>query len=212
MDAGLESEAVTQPGGSRAVPTEDPPAGRDLRAATLAAAARLLASEGPGGVGVRRVAAAAGCSTMVVYHYFGGKQGLLDALYVEGFRRLRDAQRIPATDDPEADVRAMCHAYRAVALANPEYYQIMFSRSVPDFAPSESSRQRARDNYAQFVEAVRRWDACVPLTTSAERAAHVLWASGHGLVMLELTGNAPTGNAVAAYDTAVETLLRGLRG
>lgn len=108
----------------------------DLRAATLDAAAALFAAEGPGGLVVRRIAAAAGCSTMAVYHYFNGKRGLLEALCDEGHKRLSDAQRRrPFTDDPEADVRNTCLAYREVALAHPGYFQVMFGHRVPGFPP-----------------------------------------------------------------------------
>ncbi|MFC4950368.1 TetR/AcrR family transcriptional regulator [Pseudonocardia sp. GCM10023141] len=201
---------MARPTPSRPASDPDPEPG-GLRAATLAAAARLLATEGPGGLVVRRIASDAGCSTMAVYHYFDGKKGLLDALYVEGFQRLHGAQNIAVTDDPEADVRAMCLAYRTVALAHPEYYQVMFGRPVPDFVPSESSREHARTNYAQFVDAVRRWGARTPLTATTEDAAHVLWAAGHGLVLLELTGNAPEGDAETRYTVAINALLGGLR-
>ena len=36
---------------------------------------------------VRNVAAAAGCSTTGVYTYFGGKDGLVDAIFVDGFEK-----------------------------------------------------------------------------------------------------------------------------
>ena len=57
---------------------------------------------------MRRIAAAAGCSTMGLYSRFGGKDGVVDELYAEGFERLidGDAARTPPTDDPLADLRA----------------------------------------------------------------------------------------------------------
>jgi hypothetical protein len=39
----------------------------------------------------------------------------------------------------------------------------------------------------------------------------MLWATGHGLIMLELTGNAPPGDPQAAYDSAAAVTLHGLR-
>ncbi|WP_053171213.1 TetR/AcrR family transcriptional regulator [Streptomyces sp. SBT349] len=189
--------------------TDDP---SPTRARTLRAAAEVLATDGPGGLSVRRIAAAAGTSTMSIYHHFGGKAGLLDALYVEGFAALRTAQTPPRGEDPEEDIAQMCLAYRRVALDNPALYQLMFARPDPEFAPAEESRLIARANYRQFVDAVRRWARQAPLTTDPASAAHVLWAAGHGLVMLELVGNAPAGDRAARYGTAVRTILRGLRG
>jgi AcrR family transcriptional regulator len=185
----------------------------DLRAATLDAAAALFAAEGPSGLVVRRIAAAAGCSTMAVYHYFEGKLGLLEALYVEGHRRLSDAQRrCQSTDDPAADVRNTCLAYREVAVAHPGYFLVMFGRRDPAFPhPSGEARARARATYARFIEVVRRWGEQRPLVTDAESAAHALWACGHGLVVLELTGNAPRSDLAVRYATAIDATMRGLQ-
>lgn len=149
---------------------------RDLLAQLSAeyAAAHLLATEGPRGFTVRGVAAAAGSSTIAAYHYFRDKQGLIDAVYVEGHRRLRsaqDAQRF--SDDPERDVRTACLAYREIAV-------------------------------------MRRWVPRAPLRVDPESAAYTIWAAGHGMVMLGLTGNGPHEDRSARYDTLIDTLMRGL--
>lgn len=47
-------------------------------------AARLLVEHGPAGLSLRKVAAAAGVSTMPVYTLFGDKEGLLAAMHREG--------------------------------------------------------------------------------------------------------------------------------
>ncbi|MGZ4674264.1 MAG: TetR/AcrR family transcriptional regulator, partial [Ilumatobacteraceae bacterium] len=54
----------------------------------LKAASDLLATEGPAALTVRRIATAAGVSTMNVYSRFGGKDGVVEHLFVEGFHRL----------------------------------------------------------------------------------------------------------------------------
>ena len=60
----------------------------DTSAALLAAAHRLLAEDGPEALTVRRIAGEAGMSTMNVYSRFGGKDGVIDELYADGYRRL----------------------------------------------------------------------------------------------------------------------------
>ena len=55
------------------------------RRQVVEAAARVLAEDGPHGLSLRRIAAEAGASTQIVYTLFGGKPGLADALYGEGF-------------------------------------------------------------------------------------------------------------------------------
>src|SRR4028118_1227581 len=78
--------------------------------------ARLIAGEGPPALSLRRLAAAAGGSTQLVYTLFGGKPGLADALYAEGFRRLGGAMRTalaqasPPVGDP-ARLLVLAQAY-----------------------------------------------------------------------------------------------------
>ena len=74
-----------------------------LRRTLLDAASRLLVAEGPQALTMRRVAAAVGCSTTVLYTAFGSKDGLADALFLEGFQRLRRRlEAVPSGGDPLA--------------------------------------------------------------------------------------------------------------
>ncbi|MFD0660124.1 TetR/AcrR family transcriptional regulator [Thermocatellispora tengchongensis] len=52
-----------------------------VRTAILDAAIRLLADEGPAALTVRRISGDVGCSTKVIYTMFGGKDGLVEALW-----------------------------------------------------------------------------------------------------------------------------------
>src|SRR5215468_5009244 len=94
----------------------------------LSAAEAVLVRDGPGGLTVRAVAAEAGIAPMGVYNRLGGKDGLVDALLVRGFDRLRAALE-PALADaghPDASRRFLsCGlSYRAFALANPNVYAV----------------------------------------------------------------------------------------
>jgi AcrR family transcriptional regulator len=60
-----------------------------LRRTLLDVASRLLVGEDPQALTMRRVAATVGCSTTVLYTAFGSKDGLAEALFLEGFQRLR---------------------------------------------------------------------------------------------------------------------------
>src|SRR5688572_7662863 len=98
-----------------------------VRAAILDAASRLLVSEGPAALTVRRISGEVGCSTKVIYTIFGGKEGLGEALWREGFGRFeRRLLAVPCQDDPLADLHAGLGAYRDYALAEPDYYRVMF--------------------------------------------------------------------------------------
>ncbi len=160
----------------------------ETRAALLQAAHDLLAAEGPSALSVRRIAAAAGVSTMNVSSRFGGKVGVLDELWIDGFRRLGEAmQDFPLTDDPLENLRRCGQAYRAFARANPTYYSLMFDQAVRDFEPSEHAKAVAFDSLSRVVERVQAAmdEGAIP-AGDAYQVAVGLWACEHGLVSLEM--------------------------
>ena len=156
--------------------------------ALLDAAHRLLAEDGPSALTVRRLAAAAGVSTMNVYSRFGGKDGVVEELFVDGFRRLSaQMAHAPVTDDPFADLSTCRDGYRRFALENPTYYAVMFDRVFPDFEPSERAERAAIEALGGLAARVQRAiDAGSLKATNVWLVAAGLWATCHGLVSLEL--------------------------
>jgi AcrR family transcriptional regulator len=74
------------------------PEGEALRGELLAVAGRLLETGGTGAVTTRAVAAGAGTSLAAVNELFGGKAGLVRALFGEGVARLAaDLRALAAT-------------------------------------------------------------------------------------------------------------------
>lgn len=158
-----------------------------VRVALVERAAALLARREP--VTLRALAAGTGVSTMAVYTYFDGMPGLWRAVRQEGFTRLaRQLAAIEATDDPVRDLTALGAAYARNALAHPALYRAMFDTAAeledPDAAGRSfqllvSAAGRARDE-GRFA------GTCDPGTVATR-----FWASGHGLIMLILTGVLP---------------------
>src|SRR5262245_11598334 len=93
-----------------------------LRRNAVQAASQILIREGAGALTVRRVAQELECSTKVIYTLFGGKDGLANELYREGFTRLRQALgRVPRTTDPREYLTGIGWAYWEFGIANPGY-------------------------------------------------------------------------------------------
>ena len=183
------------------------------RHALLDAAHDLLASHGATALTVRGVATRAGMSTMNVYSRFGGKDGLVDELFTDGFRRLQDAMRqVGDSDDPLADLRSCGAAYRRFAMENPTYYAVMFQRPVPDFEPSPDAQDVAFGALAILSDRlVRAMDAGMLTPADPLATAASVWATCHGLVSLELTENRPHGiEWEPVYERTIDALLRGL--
>lgn len=183
----------------------------DRRREVVEAAARVLAQDGPHGLSLRRIAADAGGSTQIVYTLFGGKPGLADALYGEGFRRLSETMRAGLTaapGDPER-VIALGRAYLAFARAEPAFFAVMFGRAIPDFTPTRDTRAYGRGcTLGLVVEEVQHClDAGTMTGGSAEDLARICWATGHGVAALEAAGMLHADDRDAFVEHALATPL-----
>lgn len=193
--------AVTRPAGR--TPS------RDLARVLLDSALQVLVEDGPEQVTVRRVAQLAGVAPMGVYSRFGGKDGLLEALVVEGFGGLHDAVVRARGTDARARLHAACTAYRAFALAHPQHYRLMFEQ-MPRLVLGDAAQRAAEGAFDELVarvdDAVRAGHlAAAPPALVAQQ----LWAAAHGAVSLEIAGLARA-DAPAAFAGMVEALLDGL--
>jgi len=192
------------------------PAASTTRETLRDSALRLLEERGPGALRIRDVAAAAGQSTMGVYTHFGSKQGLLEQLYLHGFSRLEERlDSVPSDGHGRQELLAFALAYRAFALDNEALYGLMFERATPDFVPSDASRLAGLSTFEMLARRVAEWR---PDRTDPAADAHLVWATMHGLVSIELSHRRWGGPLVAHlqgdpernYAAAVGTLLEAL--
>jgi AcrR family transcriptional regulator len=168
----------------------DQPDQPDVRRRLVEVAAHLVRDQGPSALSARKLAAAAGTSTMAVYTYFGGMPGLVRAMVAEGFARLyARVAEVPVTDDPIADLRAAAVAYRAHARADPDLYAVMFgAATLGEYRLHRDDRALGLDAFAQIVGFMERGMAAGVLRPGAPDAvAAQWWTALHGFVMLELS-------------------------
>ncbi|SEP20817.1 TetR/AcrR family transcriptional regulator [Amycolatopsis saalfeldensis] len=168
------------------------PADQNSRRRFLDAALAVLTDRGVAGLTVRGVAEAAGASTITVYTRFGGRTGLLDALYERAFDLMREQllDVPPETEDGLADLIEVALAYRRFALENPARYALMYERSVHDFDPDPDLRTAVmRTTFVMFVDKIRRISEP---GMDLQQLGYLLWTSMHGLVSVELTMRSQT--------------------
>lgn len=183
----------------------------DVERELVAAAEAVLARSGPGGVTVRAVAAEAGVAPMSVYNRFAGKDGLVEALLVIGFDRLRAAMDGGTEADPRGRLRGCGLRYREFALANPHLYAVMFGDALQhdlDSAAVEEHALAALDALIRQVELAAA--AGVIAADDPAEIAQQLWNATHGAVSLELKSLVQTPDPAATYRAFLDTLLRGL--
>jgi len=178
----------------------------------LAAAEAVLVREGPAGLTVRAVAAEAGIAPMGVYNRLGGKEGLVDALLIRGFDRLRaSVEAAGAEQDPLRRLRGCGLRYRQFALANPHFYAIMFENAIPRDTMSDVVMEHAAAAFGALVRSVELAAAAGRIVApDALEVAQQLWNGVHGAVALELKGMVLTPDPAATYEASLLTLLRGL--
>ena len=168
----------------------------DVGRALVQAAHEVLAVEGPFGLTVRRVAQVAGVSTMNVYSRFGGKDGVIDALLIEGFQKLTEVIR-EAHASPNAidDLMTCATGYRTFAMLHSTYYELMFDRSIPGYEMSPQAVAAAGAALGSLAERVQHaMDEGVISSGDPMQVATVFWSACHGPVSLELkmTGKSDT--------------------
>jgi len=130
------------------------------RAVILARALELWGQRGYDAVGVQEIVDAAGITKPTLYHYFGSKRGLLDALIEERSGGLRDAL-VPAAaydGDIVKTLESIVRGYFAFARANPELYRLLLAFS---FAPPDSDERLAvtAGNAVQYEALERLFEA-----------------------------------------------------
>ncbi|SDU39870.1 TetR/AcrR family transcriptional regulator [Jiangella alkaliphila] len=185
-----------------------------LRDRLLSSAAATVTSTGVRSLSLRALATQARTSTAAVYSLFGGKPGLVTAVYQRAFTRFGEQLALAGvSDDPVEDIVRLGLAYRDGALADPNGYLIMFGDEV---RPSEVEPEVARAGASTFeplLDAVRRAvrAGAFPASPPPESIATALWANVHGLVSLELGDMMPpsAGDAAGLFVTAVRANVAG---
>jgi AcrR family transcriptional regulator len=164
----------------------------------------ILNEDGPDALQTRKIAGAAGTSTMAVYTHFGGIPALIAAVAEEGLRQFDAAMTMTPTSDPVADLIATGIAYRRYAIERPHMYRLMFGSTsahginAPAHDVLTLSVAEINDHYPSFAHVVRGVHRSMlagriaPGSSSDDATvvaiAAQFWASIHGFVMLELAG------------------------
>lgn len=157
----------------------------DSRTKILNATTELFLEGGASALSVRAISARAGLSTIGIYSHFQGKQGILDALYIEGFNLVRQAMNVgPDGRATKEHVLKSCLGYLNMGEQNEAHYRLIFGESDPGYQPSEEATA-ARDK--AFSKLVRVAGSYLPEDSSAldrRKIALDVWAIVHGYVSI----------------------------
>ena len=161
----------------------------DLRRDQVIRAARDLAeSDGWAAVTMRRVAGDLGVTQPVVYSAFDGRQAIIDAVALNGFRDL--AAALEAVD---ASPMARMRAYLDFAAAHPATYEAMFSLPSGLAFGTDDTPEPLQRAFRGIRDAFPAGD---------ETQAEVAWSAMHGLATLQASGRLRPSHTQARLDLA----------
>lgn len=180
----------------------------NARRSLLDAAAAVLAERGIDGASTREIYKRAGVKAPTLYHHFGDKRGLMDAVVTDAFERyLAQKRRLRPSGDPLVDLRHGWDTHVAFARANPVVYQLMFPAggARPSGAARESLRL-LRDGFDRLAAAGALREGVTP-----ELATRSLAAALHGVtaaICREPTNRGNSRLSATVRDAIVAALLR----
>ena len=178
----------------------------------LATATHILQQEGAQALSLRHIATQADTSTQMIYTLFGGKEGLIQALYEEGFARQEAwLGQVSYQQDGRAYLRALLLACRAFAHQEPLLYEIMFGRLIPEFEPPLAESMRRCGAYVLLSQVVASQLVGIKSPERARAVTDALWLALHGALRMELRGfYEDEAQALERFELTMEALVNAL--
>jgi AcrR family transcriptional regulator len=164
------------------------------------AARRILESDGPEALTMRRLADEIGIRAPSLYKHVKDKSALEVLLIEIGFTEMaEELEAIEGGKDGVDPLFQLAMVYRAYALAHPHLYRLLTEGPLP------------REKLRPGIEA----RAALPVNEIAgdPDLARALWAFAHGMAILELDGRFPAdANLDAAWRTGISAFIAGRNG
>lgn len=160
---------------------------------TLTIAREMMRKDGVAALSFNAIARRLGMKPPSLYTYFDSKNNIYDELFRRGFLEFtRCMDERPCQDGPlRENLTSAMQTYMRFAQENPDLYQLMFQRPVPDFVPSDESMavslaalEKARTQFAGILESGE-----LAFDIPVEEALDLHIALQHGLTELHLANN-----------------------
>ena len=185
----------------------------DLRNALLKAALALVRERRSTHFTLHDVSERVGVTQSAIYRHFADLDDLLSTLCRNGFDAFAEAQRqaTAGNPDPWQRLRSLVRAHLRFAISNPDYFRIMFDSGL---AHLPENIARAQPTFQLLVDTIAEIDGTAE--HAFERAV-AIWAAGHGLAALMLSGqlgeslNRPD-RAARLEETVTALIEHGLAG
>ena len=139
---------------------------RDTGREILDAAWKLAEETGIAGLSFREVARAVGMKAPSLYTFFESKDALYDTMFAEGYEQLGEAvdQWAVQVDglDPAAALGTVVGLWIRFCQESIARYQIMFTRAIPGWRPSEGAYAVSQRTYDQMTSELTQFGIATP--------------------------------------------------
>jgi AcrR family transcriptional regulator len=166
-----------------------------LKNALIEAGVEILATQGMGGLSLRKVAGRAGVSRTAPYAHFSDKQALIAAISTEGYRRMYDTMKAVVERNAGQPARQLVEigcAYIDYAVRDRARFQVTFSGAIEK---EKDYRDLVEISHATFQLLIETTKACqsagVLKAGPVEMTAIGIWSIVHGFVCLLLENQIP---------------------
>ncbi|APU22609.1 TetR/AcrR family transcriptional regulator [Actinoalloteichus sp. GBA129-24] len=169
-------------------------------------ARQQIAAAGTSALSLNAIAKQMGLSGPALYRYYAGRDELITELIRDAYRSLADAVHQTAATQG-ADPRALAHALRRWALADPHRYLLIYGTPIPGYhAPADTTAisgkimtvlldayvtlpRRPPTPLAIHLHDHRHWAAGHSASPEVLHRALTFWTRLHGVLSLELAGH-----------------------
>ena len=159
----------------------------DTRQLLLDAAASLISASPGQDVPLRAICDQVGVKLPTLYHFFGSKEGLLNAVIEHGFAEYVALKKsAESTGDPIEDLRRGWDTHVRFGLDNPGFYALMYGQVAPHRRPAAAAGPAAA-----LLDLCSIAKAHGRLVVSAEEAAEHVLAANVGVTLFLITAETP---------------------
>jgi len=156
------------------------------RAQIISAARRIAELEGWSSVTVRRLSDEISYSQPVLYAHFGSREGILDAVAIEGFQEIGLAlEKARKRAKRGNTVESVANQYLEFAAFSPALYEVMFSLSLSVRFDDAATPRELRFAFSQLMELFQGQ------SSKPEVISELFWANLHGIAELTRTKRFP---------------------
>ena len=169
------------------------------RAQIISAARRIAEREGWPSVTVRRLSDEISYSQPVLYSHFEGREAILAAVAIEGFKEIGLAlEKARTRAKPGRAVESAAIAYLRFAESSRAMYEVMFSQDLSIPFGEAATPPELRFGFSQLVALFQGKSA------KPEVLAELFWANLHGIAELTRTRRFPRSHQKERLQTLIE--------